>query len=77
MKTKILKVYANSAILLLSSILINTPSYSQTSVAKRSQGHISTTVKNITSSGQPVDLSVSKDRKKTSMPDWQWHKSEK
>jgi hypothetical protein len=77
MKNKILKVYAATAILLLSSILINTPSYSQTSVAKQSQGHIATTVKNITSSGQPVDLSVSKDRKKTNMPDWQWHKTEK
>ena len=77
MKTKISKAYATTVTLLLSSVLINNPSYSQTSVAKQSQGHIPTTVKNIRSSVQPVDLSVSKDRKKTNMPDWQWHKTEK
>ena len=77
MKTKISKACATTVIFLLSSVLISNPSYSQTTVAKQSQGHIPTTVKNIRSSGQPVDLSASKDRKKTSMPDWQWHKSEK
>ena len=77
MKTKISKVCVTTVTLLLSSVLINNPSYSQTSVAKQSQGNISTTVKNIRDSGQSVDLSVSKDRKKTNMPDWQWHKTEK
>jgi hypothetical protein len=77
MKTKISKVYATTVILLLSSVLLNTPSYSQTSVAKQTHGNISTTAKNLTTSGQSADLSVSKDRKKTNMPDWQWHKTEK
>ena len=77
MKTKISKAYATTVIFLLSSVIISNPCYSQTSVAKQSQGHISSTVKNIRSSGQPVDLSVRQDRKKTNMPDWQWHKSEK
>ena len=77
MNTKISKSHASTVVLLLSSMFINTPSYSQTLVAKQSQSHIPTATKNLISSGQTVDLSVSKDRKKTNMPDWQWHKTEK